>query len=254
MPRVVPSQVLSFIRGTFPGDDLPAIRATPDQAPALAAIVRLVSEVPDELLTLSGSDYNELLLGIEALKEAIERWKGYAGESTFTMQSVRRINGRDPIVLIRDAIAKCPDEAPSPATLQLQFVTDLKLRDSIRQDISTATTAFHNGEWKAATVLAGAAAEALLLYAIQHGRMQTTSSTPPYNPVRPADKWAFQELIDTAEQLGLISGDTATQSRLGKNFRNLIHPGRAQRTGTSCNRATALSALASVEHIATDLS
>ena len=41
----------------------------------------------------------------------------------------------------------------------------------------------------------------------------------------------------------------ATQTRLAKDFRNLIHPGRAQRQGQTCDRATALSAVAAVEHI-----
>jgi hypothetical protein len=44
----------------------------------------------------------------------------------------------------------------------LQFIPDQDLRDSIRRDICAANQALHNGKWKAATVLAGAAIEALL--------------------------------------------------------------------------------------------
>ena len=79
------------------------------------------------------------------------------------------IRGKNVLVLIREALAKCPDQAPSPyTTTALAFITDNDLRDSVQLDISTATSALHNGEWKAATVLAGAASEALLLLAIRN--------------------------------------------------------------------------------------
>jgi hypothetical protein len=133
----------------------------------------------------------------------------------------------------------------------LTFVSDGALRDSIRQDISTATSSFHNGEWKGSTVLAGAAAEALLLYAIQSAIEDLAAL--PKKPSGPAENWYFGDLISVAEQLKLIEPDTATHARLGKDFRNLIHPGRAQRRGIVCDRATALTALATVEHVARDL-
>jgi hypothetical protein len=63
-------------------------------------------------------------------------------------------------------IGEMPDEIPSPATTELSFIGDLDLRNSIRNDISAAYRVLGDGLWKAATVLAGAAAEALLLWAI----------------------------------------------------------------------------------------
>lgn len=41
--------------------------------------------------------------------------------------------------------------------------------------------------------------------------------------------------------------------RLAKDFRNLIHPGAAQRLAQNCDRATALSAVAAVEHVVRDI-
>jgi hypothetical protein len=61
------------------------------------------------------------------------------------------------------------------------------------------------------------------------------------------------ELIEVALGLGLINTAAAQQARLGKNFRNLIHPGRAIRLGEACDRGTALSALAVVELVVRDL-
>jgi hypothetical protein len=69
------------------------------------------------------------------------------------------INDKSPVAIVRDVLSKCPDQSPSPATSELAFVTDDALRESIRLDVSTATSALHNSEWKASTVLAGAAVE-----------------------------------------------------------------------------------------------
>lgn len=126
----------------------------------LTAVARLIDELPVELLTISGVDYSDLVCSVESIRNSVAFWqqKG-AGEI-----SNSGIRGKNVLVLIREVLAKCPDQAPSPATADLAFVTDGGLRDSIRLDISTATSALHNGEWKAATVLAGAAAEALLLW------------------------------------------------------------------------------------------
>ena len=51
-------------------------------------------------------------------------------------------------------------------TTELVFIPDAGLREGLRLDISTANQALANGEWKAATVLAGSVVEALLLWAV----------------------------------------------------------------------------------------
>jgi hypothetical protein len=144
----------------------------------------------------------------------------------------------------------------------LIFISDGELRDSIRLDISSANRDLVSHEYKGATVLAGSATEALLLWAIQDREKQTVatartklvsakvlSSSVSADP----ERWSLIELIEVASELGLIEQNTAQQARLGKDFRNLIHPGRAARLGQVCDRATALSALAAVEHIVRDL-
>ena len=65
--------------------------------------------------------------------------------------------------------------------------------------------------------------------------------------------WHLHEYVEVAAHLGVIKPETATLVRLAKDFRNLIHPGRAVRLGQNCDRATALGALAAVEAVARDL-
>ena len=165
------------------------------------------------------------------------------------------------------AMAVCPDEAPSPQITALVFITDGALRESIRLDISAAHRNHGEGEWKGATVPAGSGAEALLLWALQ-GQEQKKSGTlaaavaallanktlrhdPGPNPE--GRDWSLHQYVEVAAHLRLIKDDTATLVRLTKDFRNLIHPGRAARAGQKCDRSTALGALAAVEAVARDL-
>jgi hypothetical protein len=43
-------------------------------------------------------------------------------------------------------LLQCPDKYPLPSTADLQFISDTKLRDSIRRDVGAAGQALHNGE------------------------------------------------------------------------------------------------------------
>jgi hypothetical protein len=262
MARVVPSQIVAFINKHFPTVRSATLDVDHGSVAVLTAIAGLIDEIPTELLTISGDDYSDLVCGVESIKNSVAFWH-HKGVGAIGNPGIR---GTNTLLVIRDALAKCPDQIPSPRTAGLVFITDNALRESIRPDISTATSSLHSGEWKGATVLAGAATEALLLWGIQKTESKKPSaiqntisilmisgklkSKPDGNP----ERWYFFELIEIASSLGLIKPDTATQARLGKDFRNLIHPGRAARLGLICDRGTALSALATVELVARDLS
>jgi hypothetical protein len=111
--------------------------------------------------------------------------------------------------------------------------------------------------WKAATVLAGAAAEALLLWAITEKKtpaeIEATRAAVISRASRDPNDWVLDGYIKVARTLALIEDETEKQADLARVFRNFIHPGRSARLGKVCDRGTALSALASVELIVRDL-
>lgn len=78
---------------------------------------------------------------------------------------------------------------------------------------------------------------------------KTLTRQPDANP----ERWDLHVYVEVSANLGIITAETATLVRLAKDFRNLIHPGRAIRVGQMCDRATALGALAAVEAVARDL-
>ena len=264
MPRVVPSQVVSVIDQMFP------LAATAGQqtlwgghSAAVSALLELVDQVPAELIVLNAQQYATLVLSRGVLRNALTIWQ--SGRDGWAVTEVPGIANLHPISAVRQALTQCPDDIPAPGTAELAFIGDQALRESIRLDISAANKNLSEGEWKAATVLAGSAVEALLLWALENQEAQnpgslagaatalvaahTLAQQPHANPQR----WDLHEFIEVAAHLHTIQHETATQARQARNFRNLIHPGRAVRLGQRCDRATAHAALAAVYFVVRDL-
>jgi hypothetical protein len=247
MTKVVPSQVVALIDRVYPSAP-PDMRVYSGDAAILAAIINLVDDIPIELLALSGADYTGLVVGLESMGAAIERWNYRGGDDP-----PRTYDGKSPVYLVRAALSICPDERPALGTADLVFVTDGALRESIRLDISSASEALHRSDFKASTVLAGSAIEALLLWSLQDA-----GQTGPVTGVKTGAKgspegWTLAQLIEAAEMRGLIKSETALQCSQARDFRNLIHPGKSQRLSVTCDRGTALAALAAAELVSRDL-
>jgi hypothetical protein len=260
MPRVVPSQVVSFIDSiALSGDMFVSLHTV--ESSLLFATVELSNQIPDELLTMDTAAYASLIQAKAQIAEILEIWTS----NRKVGQNIQRFDfpiRKNPLANIRNALAECPDEAPAPGTSDLTFITDADFRANLRNDIGAINRALVNGEWKAATVLAGSAAESLLLWALKQRLPADIASAITAlresggltaSPESNLEKWNLYELIQVAENLGVIKPKTAIQSRLAKDFRNLIHPGVAQRLGEKCDRATAFSAVAGMEHIVRDI-
>lgn len=264
MPRVVPSQIVRYIDSLQVREMSPGVVSMNSLDPAmLDGLLDLVNQVPDELHTMDGDGYSYLTYAKAQIKNVLATWtqNRMAGHQLqlFTFSA-----SKGPLAKIREVFAKCADEAPVPGTSELGFITGQDaFRKNLRNDIGAVYRALANGEWKAATVLAGSAAEALLLWAlkqrstaditvaIQALKLRNELSTNPDPPH--LDRWNLYEFIQVAEELHLIRTNTAKQTRLAKDFRNFIHPGVAQRLGEKCDRATAFSAVAGMEHVIRDL-
>jgi hypothetical protein len=261
MARVMPSQVVQTIDELFSHAAKNGRGATLDagHSSQLLGILNLLKDVPDELITLTSADYSELILAKSTIEEHLTIWR-----SRGNVGSMSHVKGFDAVTVIRRALAKCPDEYPAPATTELLFIKDAALRENIRRDVGAANRALNNAEWKAATVLAGAAIEALLhwrlqeaspgLSAIQASAKALVASGTISKPNSNIDRWELDHFIEVAGHLNLLKADTFSAARLARGFRNLIHPGRAARLAQTCDRATAYSAIGALEHVIRDLS
>jgi hypothetical protein len=176
MSRVVPSQVVEIIGTLFPFTssqrDGESVSLDFSFMEPLAGIAHLVDQMPSELIHLNDAEYIKFVINVEAIKSAV---KSFEQRGNFNpLKFLPGFNRLNPVTIVRRALEKCPDEFPSKAVTELLFISDIDLRDSIRIDIGTAEQTFRNGAWKASTILAGSAIEALLLW-----RLKQESRKPP---------------------------------------------------------------------------
>jgi len=222
-------------------------------ASQVVAIATVIDRVPPELIgTLPGPDYADLIIRLTTVRE-------FAKTARRRGAAVQPMSGEH-VVALRQLLERCPDTIPSPATASLTFVHDPVLRESLRIDISAANHDLANGEWKSATVMAASVVEALLLDALQKQHPNAIAGVRPgviargiNVPNTPLDEWTLRPFIEIALDLQLIEARTAIQTRQAADYRNLIHPGRAQRLGAQCNRGTALAAMSALEFVVEDL-
>jgi hypothetical protein len=266
MPRVVPSQVVQAIDLLFPWaksqrdaeDDRKSIHI--GAANNAAAVLELVENIPNELLVLEPSAYARFLAATSALRNQLINWNSRGGISR--LERISGLGELHPITIIRNAVALCPDEAPYIGTNELDYISDIDLRDSIWGDISAVRRALTNQEWKAATILAGSTIEALLLWSLSTKsapEIQSAISSLMANnaldkkPDTNEEEWSLHQYIHVCRKLDLISDSTRAQALLAKDFRNLVHPGRSIRLKQTCDRGTAFSAVAGIENVIRDL-
>ncbi len=217
----------------------------------LQGVALLLRQLPSELL-VGGKDFADLTVATAAIELLVSRWRPSQREEL----SIAPISGEDVIHTIRRVLSKCPDESPPTGTADLLFIADLQIRDCMRQDVGAANRALQNAEWKAATLLGGAAIEALL-----HWKLSETAAADVTAAKEKAissrklqrsldddlDRWVLNDFIAVARELGVIGEETFKQADTARNYRNFIHPGYAARQKQVCDRATALAVLSGLE-------
>lgn len=255
MARVTPSLVVAFIERMTPGianwtvDESKRKNLSSSFALGLAGLVELVGQIPLELMPAEAERYTELVSSVAAIRTQVETWqsRGQTGDLRYRTE----LGDLHPVSLIYRALAGLPDALPSADTATLLFIKDPDFELSLRTDISAASSALRNSEWKAATVLAGSVIEALLYWELQQhpsGDFETRKMNK-----EALDKWHLPQYIDAARKFGCVKPDTITDAEKAKNYRDLIHVGRVARLSQECDRGTARIALGALDHVVRDL-
>ncbi|HVJ35191.1 MAG TPA: hypothetical protein VND94_18920 [Terriglobia bacterium] len=257
--RTTPSQVLAYIKDTWPA---PASLQpfTHGHRIVLGALLELADSVPSELLTVPPADQAQFFVARTAIREVITSWQ--SGFHSVTVAPLPGLKARHPVFVIFDVLSRCCDEVPSAQVSGLTFISDQDFRDLLRLDISSAMRALSNGEWKAATVISGSIIEALLLWKLKSDEPKANTAAQVLvangslsrKPDSQLDRWTLHELIETAAHLNMIGANTAASARLAKDFRNLIHPGKAIRTGMKATLGGAQVALGALDFVIQDFS
>lgn len=216
----------------------------------LGTLVELVEHIESDLLPSDQKKRVQLLVSTTAIREMIT-----AARQGLVMAFPRETTGlgnRDPVSYIRDALANLPDEVVPKSTIALIFLNDPDMAELLRADIATASSALRNGEWKAATVLAGSVIEALLHWALQKSHA-TIIQQQGIGPKKALERWDLADYIDAAATFRCIEPATVTEARRAQDYRNLIHPGRVIRLGIRCDLGAAHIAVGALDHVIHDL-
>ncbi len=218
---------------------------------SLSSIVELAETLPPELTPPDIEKQLALSAGLASIKAALEQF--YARGGAVRLYGMPGFAGRKPLEMIYDALSGLPDSVPAAETKGLGFIEDEALRDSIRLDLSDGVSALRNNAWKAATVLAGSVIEALLLWELTKYNHPDDQSKLRSISARPLEHWTLHQYLEGARQLGCLKPTTIEVADQAKEFRDLIHPGRAQRLQTACDLGTAHVAVGAADHVARDL-
>jgi hypothetical protein len=236
-------KIVMVIDGLFGprSHDIDDERVGPQFQESVSTLLSLLDQVPTELIDFGIINLTELMRCRAVLTIAIGRWNQGA------QVSAEAVNGKDPVERIKRLMQLCHDELPPPEP-ELNFINELS-RLSIEAKMVTAWRNFYVQDWLGATTFAGAALEAVLLWALEKSNVMAENTKRNKAP----NELHLPELIDEAERIKLLPADTILVARLAKDARNLIHAGRVARSGTPRTKASALTALAAlyrvVEHL-----
>lgn len=144
--------------------------------------------------------------------------------SSYFDQVVFDGNPVTPLVAIVEILRQTPDQMLPSREDRLSYVADLRYRDQLLFDLAVASSALDNREWKASVVIAGSVVEALLLNAL----LDAGVAEPKLY------KMSFDDLIKESNKGALIDKSLTDQLQAVRDYRNLIHPGRAIRERETC--------------------
>ena len=235
---------------------------TKEQSPIVISVLTMVDAIPEYLVVLEDLALAEYFEAVASIRHAVTIWDTGASHTLTEYPGSGHLN---PFTILRKHLETFHDEGVESSTNALSFIEDSDFRELLRRDITAVSQSFSHKEWKAVTVLGGSVVEAFLLYALHKSKNENISQ---FNSVISTlklsgelsnrlsgnpNKWNLDELTKIANKLSIIRDKTAEQCKIAKDFRNLIHPGRAARLVQKCNRGTAYTVLAAIEFVMHDL-
>jgi hypothetical protein len=137
----------------------------------LMGLVELVASIPEHLMPADPDGFNSIILSVAMIRTAVTKFERLDHKSIYgpgvTLAGITSRGSWNPVTIIRRALEGLPDAVPSPATSDFPFISEQRLREALRLDLSEVNEAIRNRNYKSATVLAGSLVEALLLWAIE---------------------------------------------------------------------------------------
>lgn len=258
--RIVPSQIVHFIAASFEwSKERGGKSLNQDHTSPVAAIIELVDQMPEShLASLTVDEHVRLVGAVAAMRAAVAGWRsgGHPGHAT-PLTVMAGLGGWHPVSIVRSLLEKCPDDVPALASHELAFLGDPALQFDLRLDITNARNAHAGRDFKSATVLSGSVIEALLYWALRQvdeTTLRSAIAASSKTDLKPTlARWDFASFLAVEEQLKVLKSETRRVADTVRNYRNLIHPERADRLGMVCDEGTSLVAIGGVLQVIRDV-
>jgi hypothetical protein len=116
---------------------------------------------------------------------------------------------------------------------EFAFISEAGLREQLWEDWQEAQKVHAADARKSCVILCGGVLEGILLDALASDRTLARERYTRPRGRRPVDlhQWSLADLIDVAEEHGILRKATIHLSQALREYRNLIHPGRQMRAG-----------------------
>ena len=158
MRQYVPSEVVGYIDQALsfvPKDDLghgQSFHVSRGIRTALLGLVEITDRVPEHLI-IDSAALTDIICGVQAIRTVVREaetqdFRSQLSGLAATLEPIAP-NQWNPVILIRRAFARCPDDAPGPHVERLPFISDDLLRRSLETDLDAIDRAHAGREWKA---------------------------------------------------------------------------------------------------------
>lgn len=246
---ISPRELIDFIESTF-SEVLSAYEDPDAETGHIVSLadLRLLPGLIEDLRPKPRTTTDQL-----TLKRLVGRLKGHiknaetpsyiGGRKSYFPCLDPSFNGRPLLPMLLSILRRTPERELLDDSGVFDYIIDDAYRDSLLADLLETESVLRGGNWKAATVMSGSLIEALLNYSLSYihahrGLVQPTN--PDWAKIDPAllDKRALSYYINSAQQFMLIPTNLRSILDEARNFRNLVHAGRAKRENASCGKGT----------------
>lgn len=155
------------------------------------------------------------------------------------------------IATLELALEGMEEVSPVTSAPDLSFIASEELRAMVWQDYEEILKCHATRSWKGAILLTGSCLEGILLDLVLGDRESACSSASA--PRDDPDRWNLADLVSVCEELGKINAGQVSLSGAVREYRNLIHPGRALRVGIPYGEEEAVIGLKTLNALVRDL-
>lgn len=129
------------------------------------------------------------------------------------------------------------------------FISNIELRTQLESDWQEANEVHQAKAWKSCVVLCGGILEGMLIDALQNRKEEASRSYKELKQKeRPPNisRWSLQDMVDVAQDIGILGKGSFYLSHAIRQYRNLIHPAKQVAEGIEITEDSANIAISSI--------